>query len=137
VAWRTLTEDDLSARLSDGEISAYRADAAWNVNPPEKLLADAADFARGFILANRAAVMCKTEHSVPSMLVGPCVDIAVFDLLKRIGVGISEERTSAWRNANTLLEKIAEGKITPEPGAESPAASANLAGSISVPEQKL
>lgn len=115
MAWRTLKQDDLASRLSLMEIEAYSS-AFMAGDPVAELLVQTADEVRGYIAANRSAVLSDEPHSIPEMLVGPALDIAAFNVLKRVDIVPNEARAKACESAKELLSKIAEGKITPEPG---------------------
>lgn len=133
MAWRVPTFEDLSAKLDAAEIESYNQNVADAGTPAAVLLEQTADMVRGYISANRAAVLSDLEHSLPPMLISPAVDYLVFDILKRLDIVPNEARTKARDTAQELFEKIAEGKITPEPGKElEPESSSVAAPSISV-----
>ena len=117
MAWRKPTADDLSSHISEAEIETFgsRMDTADAV---EDLLATTVSFVRGFCASNRACVLDPDEGTLPPMLIAPAMDYAAFDLLKRIDIEPNEARAKARSDALALFEKVAEGKITPEPGAE-------------------
>lgn len=133
MAWRAPTFDDLTAKLSEAEIEAFNQDVADVGTPAAALLEQTADMVRGYISANRAAVLADAEHSLPPMLIGPAMDYLAFDILKRLDIVPNEARAKAREAAQALFEKIAEGKITPEPGkAVEPGAPSAAAPSIAV-----
>ena len=130
--WRVPTQEDLATRLSDAEIAAYSSTVALG-DPIAELLRQTADEVRGYVAANRTAILSPVAHSLPTMLIGPCIDIAVVNLLKVVDFNAGETRQKAYDRAYQLLKEISEGKITPEPGDDSSAAvSAIAAPSISV-----
>jgi len=132
MAWRTLSREDLETRLSSSEIEAYAATVP-NGDAIGALIEQTADEVRGFVASNRFAILSDVPHSLPAMLVGPCLDLVAFNLLKVVNLPANETRERASEDARALLEKIAEGKITPEPGKTvSPGASTVAAPSIAV-----
>jgi len=132
MAWRVPTQNDLATRLSDREITAYSNTVTFG-DACGELIVQTADEVRGYIAANRAAVLADEAHSLPPMLIGPCMDIAVVNLLKVVNINVNETRQKAYDAARELLNKIAEGKITPEPGKTvAPGASTVAAPSIAV-----
>jgi len=132
MAWRVPTQSDLETRLSTKEITAYANTVTYG-DAVGELINQTADEVRGYIAANRAAVLADEAHSLPPMLIGPCLDIVVVNLLKVINLNVNETRQNACESARALLEKIAEGKITPEPGKTvEPGASTVAAPSIAV-----
>lgn len=130
--WRVPTQEDLATRLSDAEIAAYSSTTTFG-DPITELLHQTADEVRGYVAANRTAVLSPVAHSLPPMLIGPCLDIVVINLLKVVDLNASETRQKAYDRAYQLLKEISEGKITPEPGSEGASAVASIAApSISV-----
>lgn len=123
--WRTLAREDLAARVSEEELTAY-ADLEGFGDTVNYLLEQTADEVRGYIAANRSAVLDPTAHTVPLMLVGPACDLAAFAVLKRVDLPVSEPRQKAYDDARALLAKIADGTITPEPGATTKQVSATM-----------
>lgn len=132
MAWRAPTQDDLNARLSSDEIEAFSLSADGAADPVSALLEQSADEARGYITANRNAVISRTPHALPEMLIGPVMDLAVYNLLKRQDVVPNDARKEAWQKAVELLRDIASGKITPEPGETSETVLSVAAPSIGV-----
>jgi len=115
MSWRVPTQSDLETRLSTKEITAYSNTVTYG-DAVGELINQTADEVRGYVAANRNAVLCDTPHSLPPMLIGPCMDIVIVNLLKVVNLNVNETRQNAAESARQLLEKIAEGKITPEAG---------------------
>ncbi|MBR1836697.1 MAG: DUF1320 family protein [Kiritimatiellae bacterium] len=113
--WRAPTETDLAAALSQREIDAFRASPAASLaeDPVAALLAQAAGETRGACRSN-GRVRMGPEGTVPPSLMRAVVAIAAFDALKRLPVAVGEDRRRAKEDALALLEKVAEGRITPE-----------------------
>ena len=113
--WRAPTETDLAAALSQREIDAFRASPAASMaeDPVAALLAQAAGEARAACRSN-GRVRMGPDGTVPPSLMRAVVAIAAFDALKRLPAPVGEDRRQAKDDALSLLEKVAQGRITPE-----------------------
>ena len=90
MAWRTLTRDDLIAKLSETEANAF-SKKAWALDPIPPLLAMTCDYVRDACRSNGNVRLSPVEHSIPGGCVTKALDYAVFDLLKRIGVSVGKD----------------------------------------------
>lgn len=121
-AWRAPTETDLAAALSQREIDAFRQSpsATGAEDPVRAILAQSAGEVRAACRSNGRCRM-GPEGTVPPSLMRAAVAIAAFDALKRLPVPVGEDRRRAKEDALALLERVAEGKVTPEGDGESDA----------------
>lgn len=110
--WRKPTKEDLEKSLSATEVAAYSR-AAKGTADPEEIVADVltrtVDTARGYIRSNPKLTLSPDAGLVPEGLIAPIMDIAAYDLIKRLPVTISETRTSARNEALRLLRDVASG----------------------------
>jgi len=114
MGWRTADEADLAATLSQAEIDAFRASgAADGTDPVARLLARTAAFVRGFAARN-GNVAEGPPGTLPESLISPAMDYAAADVLKRVGVPLSEDRRKAREDALKLFRDVAAGAYTPE-----------------------
>ena len=113
MSWRPLTRDDLVAKLAESEANAF-SKKAWNVDPVVPILDMTGDYVRDCCRSNGNVRLSPEAHSIPSGCVTKALDYAIFDLLKRIGAPISEDRAKAREKAEEYFDKIAEGKVNPE-----------------------
>ena len=111
--WRQLNRDDLIAKLAESEANAF-AKKAWNVDPVVPILDMTGDYVRDCCRSNGNVRLSPELHSIPSGCITKALDYAIFDLLKRIGAPISEDRAKAREKAEEYFDKIAEGKVNPE-----------------------
>lgn len=115
MAWRTLTEPDLAATLSQREIDVFRRSAsAEGADPVADLLSRTAEMARGYCRANRSVRVPAGAGLVPEMLVSACCDWAAYDVLKRLPTPVGEDRRRARDQALELLKAVAAGDVTPD-----------------------
>lgn len=111
--WRQLNRDDLIAKLAENEANAF-SKKAWSVDPVPPILEMTADYVRDACRSNGNVRLSPEIHSIPSGCITKALDYAIFDLLKRIGAPISEDRKAAREKAEDYFDKIAEGKVNPE-----------------------
>lgn len=114
MAWRTLTEQDLAATLSQDEIGKYRRSHPDGADPVSDLLSRTAELVRAYCRANRSVRVPASAGLVPESLVSPAMDYAAFDVLKRLPLKVGEDRRKARDDAVALLEAVAAGRVTPE-----------------------
>lgn len=113
--WRKPTIDDLTAALSVREVEAYKRSADFGgSDPAEQILASTADLVRGYCRNNSNLQLSPTAGEIPESLMSPAMDYAVFQLLKRMPISISEERKSAQSSALRIFGDVAKGIMTPE-----------------------
>lgn len=113
MAWRTLTRDDLIAKLSETEANAF-SKKAWTLDPIPPILVMTCDYVRDACRSNGNVRLSPVEHSIPGGCITKALDYAIFDLLKRIGVPIGKDREKARDKAEEYFDRIAEGKVNPE-----------------------
>ena len=92
--WRQLNRDDLITKLAESEANAF-AKKAWAVDPVPPLLEMTVDYVRDACRSNGNVRLSPEIHSIPSGCITKALDYAIFDLLKRIGAPISEDRKAA------------------------------------------
>ena len=110
--WRAVTEADLAATISQGEIDAYRRDGSLDGSDPVALLLErTVATIRGLIGCNGAVRMGPLPGSLPVSLISPAMDYAAYDLLKRIDVVPNAARTDSRKRAEALFEKISTGAL--------------------------
>ena len=114
MAWRRPTRDDLTARLSDDEQSAFSASSGFSPDVVEGVIAQATAFARDAIRSGARARLSPEDGSLPEGLLRPVMAIAVLDILNRFSIPPSEARREAAKAAEAYLAEVAAGKITPE-----------------------
>ena len=115
MAWRKPTIRDLTAKLNQKELAAFKQhpDFASAADPASDLLEQTAEFVRGFCRTNKQVRMSPAEGTIPEGLISPAMDIAAFDVVKRINVDPNEARKSAWEKALELLDRVAKGEYIP------------------------
>ena len=115
MAWITPTEQDLAGTLSQREIDAFRASPAASMaaDPVADTLAAATDLARGYCRSNGNLRM-GPAGTIPRSLLSPVLDVAAFNVLKRLPVPVNEDRRRAQEEAMRILRDVAEGRTTPE-----------------------
>ena len=112
--WRTVSETDLAATISQGEIDAYRASGPIDGSDRvEALLEFTVSTVRGWISCN-GSVRMGPLGTLPLSLISPAMDYTAYDLLKSQEVPINEDRRRARQHAEEIFEKIATGLFKPE-----------------------
>lgn len=114
MAWRVPDIDDIYATLTKDEVEIYRSSANWTEDPIKRLLTRSVAFVRGKLKANGNVRMSPSADAIPECTISPAMDYLAFDILKRLGVSISEERKEARREAVRYFERIANREETPE-----------------------
>ena len=114
MAWRVPDIDDIYATLTKDEVEIYRTSANWTEDPIKRLLARSVAFVRGKLKANGNVRMSPNADEIPESTISPAMDYLAFDILKRLGVKISEERKEARREAVRYFDRIANREETPE-----------------------
>ena len=114
MSWRKPTEDDIVATLSREELEAFKTDAGFTSDPVELLCRRAAALVRDYLRTNGNVRMSPNEGEIPESCISPAMDYLAFDVLKRFGVSITQERKDARAAALAYFEKIAEGRLIPE-----------------------
>ena len=116
MSWRKPELRDLAAKLNQRELNEFRAhpDFATAADPAADILAQTAEYVRGFCRRNKQVTLSPEAGSIPESLMSPAMDVAAFDVLKRISVDINESRRIAWEKAVDLFREVASGAYTPE-----------------------
>lgn len=114
MAWRKPTQEDLVARLSQTEISAFARASTFETDAVEGVLAQTAAFARDAMRSGGRCRLSPTDGEIPDGLFRPVLAIAILDLLNRFNVHPTEARREAARAAEDYLKEIAAGRIVPE-----------------------
>ena len=114
MAWRKPTQEDLVARLSQTEISAFTRASTFETDAAEGVLAQSAAFARDAMRSGGRCRLSPTDGEIPDGLFRPVLAIAILDLLNRFIVHPTEARREAARAAEDYLKEIAAGRIVPE-----------------------
>lgn len=134
--WRSPTLADIGATLSRKELDAYRQSSDFDgADPVEALLSRTAAMVRAHCRANGTVPLSSGAGEIPESLVSAAMDYAAFDILKRLPVGVGEDRRRAREQAVALFERVANRKVAIEPPDGEEAALAGPA--ISVPERTL
>lgn len=115
--WRAPTENDLAAHLSQKEVDAFRASvpAESGYDPVAHVLTNAAGLVRAHIRAGKRGRLDPREGTVPEGLMGPLLDYAAYDVLKRLPVDVNEDRRRAREQAVQMMKDLAVGQLVPEP----------------------
>ena len=97
MGWRKPGERDLTAKLNQRELAEFKKfpDFASAANPAEDILEQTAEFVRGFCRRNKQVAISPARAEIPESLMSPAMDIAAFDILKRINTNINEARKLA------------------------------------------
>ena len=119
MSWRRPDSDDIYATLTKDEVEIYRTSANWTEDPIKRLLARSVSVARGYLKANGRVKMSPDAEALPESCISPAMDYLAFDILKRLGVKISDDRRDARRQAIAFFEKIASGEMSVEDYGES------------------
>jgi hypothetical protein len=119
MSWRKPDIDDIYATLTKDEVEIYRTSANWTEDPIKRLLTRSVGVARGYLKANGRVRMSPDAVSLPESCISPAMDYLAFDILKRLGVKISDDRRDARRQAIAFFEKIASGEMSVEDYGES------------------
>ena len=107
-------EEDLVARLSQTEISAFTRASTFETDAADGVLAQSAAFARDAMRSGGRCRLSPTDGEIPDGLFRPVIAIAILDLLNRFNVHPTEARREAARAAEDYLKEIAAGRIVPE-----------------------
>lgn len=132
MAWRAPTTSDLKLSISETELEAYSAAATQSGETAEGLLARGANMVRGYLRANQS-VKLGPAGTIPESMMAPLADYLCIDVVKRLPVGLSQERREARRDAVTLFKDARKGDFTVEsygaPDEQSSAGACELASS--------
>lgn len=113
MSWRTVTEDDLVAALSQAEVDAYRISGASDPVGPQ--IRATVSYVRGVIRSSATRVrMDPDETTLPESLILPAMDYLRFEFCIRQNIAANESRTKAYENAVQLFREIRDGRYVPE-----------------------
>jgi hypothetical protein len=106
MAWRTPTESDLERAISAAEIAAYRAAAAGadSVDPIAAQIASGVSVARGYMRGG--GVLLGPEGTLPDSLIDPVMAYVGVDVVKRLPVGVTQDRRDARNECLRILRDI-------------------------------
>ena len=130
MAWRKPTQEDLVARLSQTEISAFTRASTFETDAADGVLAQSAAFARDAMRSGGRCRLSPTDGEIPDGLFRPVIAIAILDLLNRINANPNEARREAARAAEDYLKDIAAGRTVPEDYAADDAVESKGAGPL-------
>ena len=130
MAWKKPTEQDLTTRLSQKEITAYSRSSDFGTDTVEAVLSQATGFAREAIRSGGRCSISPTEGEIPGGLFRHVLAIAIVDLLNRINVVPNDARRDAAREAESYLRDVSSGKIGVEPYAGAGAVEPKAAGPL-------
>lgn len=138
MAWRIPTTEDLTSVLSLTEIETYsRGAASLDADPVPRILANTADLVRSYCRSHGNVALSPVAGTIPEGLIGPAMDYAAYNLLKRFPLKITETRTSARDAAIRIFQDVAEGKLTPESyGAAADTPSGQVAVEVAVSSRR-
>ena len=114
MAWRKPNQEDLVARLSQTEISAFTRASTFETDAAEGVLAQTAAFARDAMRSGGRCRLSPTDGEIPDGLFRPVLALAILDLLNRFNVRPNEARTDAAKAAEDYLRDVSAGRIVPE-----------------------
>ena len=121
MAWRIPDRRDIAATLNQKELDEFQAhpDFLSDADPVADLIKRTAELVRGYIRdgrrRNRNVSMSPHAYEIPESLISPAMDYAAYDVLKRLPLGINEDRKNARQAALDLFKEVANGNYTPEP----------------------
>ena len=120
MAWRKPEIRDIAAKLNQRELDAFRQhpDFSSAADPVVDLLELTAESVRGYCRSNKQATLSSEAGTIPESLMSFAMDIAAYDILKRINVKVNEDRKAKWEKALEWMEKVATGVFIPESGSE-------------------
>lgn len=126
MAWRALTQDDILTGLTGIELNAIRTLVLGDgqADPLTPTIQTTVDQVRGYI-AGSVNIVLGAEGTIPDKLINTAIDIAVFNLCKRLPAKVlmTEAREKSYDAAIRLLKDVANNKfrfevptdISPEP----------------------
>ena len=112
--WRKISQDDVIASMSVAEIDQFKNSANWDSDPVEILIRRTTAFVRDQMRTNGNVRLSPDESLLPAGVIGHAVDLIVFDICKRLGGSVTEERKLAKEAADKYFERISRRWITVE-----------------------
>lgn len=120
--WREPTEDDIIATISVDELEAYKVSANWEEDPVKILTRRAAAVMRDALRTNGNVALSPNERELPESCISAAMDYVAYDVIKRIGGSVTDERKKAREDAVKFIERITRRWYTPESWQSSPVA---------------
>lgn len=119
MAWKKPTKEDFIGTISQVEADGFSQSPEFQsmADPIERILEDTAEMVRGYLrkLENAGAIKIHPEDGyIPTGLMNPAMDIAVFKVIKRFNLEPTEARKKAFEEAMQVLRDVAEEKMIPE-----------------------
>jgi hypothetical protein len=112
--WRTLTEGDVLAVLSEPEASAYQSAA---IGSGQDVLVDVlgavVNHCRGYIADNSANSLAE-GLTLPERCLRPALHLVRKDLLTRLDLEVSKDRLDDAKEALRFFERVADGRVAIE-----------------------
>jgi len=113
--WRKVTETDLTTRMSQSEIDAFRRSGDGEHDPVESSIADEVAYVRGVIRSAPSGVKLSADDTtLPESLIGPAMDHLRFNVLTRLATDVNDSRTKAYEQSNALFDQVRRGEFVPE-----------------------
>lgn len=135
--WRSPTESDLAAYVSQSEIDAYRKDSALDGSDPvAKLLMLSAAFVRGYVRTSGVA-MSPASGEIPDGLIAPLMAYVTVKLLLRIDLEVNKSRADAFRDALDTFKAVGNRDYKVEPYGQTSDIGGGSNPAISVPDHIL
>jgi phage gp36-like protein len=122
MSWITPTRSNLLASVSKDELEKA---ASLGIEMDQDIVAEiisrTVNFVRGYI--RKGGYEMGDSGKLPQELLAPAMDYAAFDLFKRIGGKLSDERKAARNDALQIFKSVAKSEVGLEDPAGSDAAS--------------
>lgn len=130
--WSTITEDEVKTRFAGAELAALRQKAlsAGQPDPLPSVIAEVIATVRGYVAACESNTL-SAGATVPDNLKSTALDLVRHEMLNRLGLKVSEDRSAAWREAIRRLEKVAACAFAVD-APDEPIRETQSAGGISV-----
>lgn len=111
MSWIELSEDELLAVMNSSRLEGIRAAAlaAGQEDPVQPVFDMVTQFVRAKIDAFPTNVLGEGE-TLPESLLLPALDICIYYIAKRVDQ-LTEEDREAWKEANALLDEVADGDV--------------------------
>lgn len=134
MAWRKPDRDDIVATLSRDEVEAFSQSAEFTSDPIDRLCERAASLVRDHLRTGGYVTLSPEPYEIPESCISPAMDYLAVDILKRIGLPVSDARKEARRDALQFFYRIDDGTFIPESYGEENFAAPKKAASPAVGE---
>ena len=121
MAWRKVTEQDLTSALSREEIDGIRSSADFETEPVGLRIAETVAYVRGCIRSGGRTRLADDPTTLPESLIGPAMNKLRVELLTRFDVTVNETRQKLYEDAEKLFKEVMTGDYAPEGDDETPA----------------